>query len=178
MWYSCTVPSLHSLSATSEFLEGSQSSDSCLSLQTSPKSGSGRESWRLEQCSKRAQHHHMHTSTVRGWVLCFQPFFSRQGLWKSLRSARILTVEEKMLICTALPLSHLSFLFFTKEKGWDLLGAWAIPDQLQSEDTEWEKVSTAGSWCCLAIFCHKQPLGVFRAEYGTEHSWTCPDIGY
>lgn len=81
MWYSCTVPSLHSLSATSEFLEGSQSSDSCLSLQTSPKSGSGRESWRLEQCSKRAQHHHMHTSTVRGWVLCFQPFFSRQGLW-------------------------------------------------------------------------------------------------
>lgn len=46
------LPSLHSLSATSEFLEGSQSSGSCLSLQTTPKSGSGRESWRFEQCSK------------------------------------------------------------------------------------------------------------------------------
>lgn len=174
MWCSCLVPSLHSLWAISEFLEGSQSSDFCLSLQTAPKNGSGRESWMSEQRSKTAQHHTgVHTSTESGWVLCFHSCFSRQGLRKPPRRARTLTVKEN--ICSSLPLPHLFFFFFTKKKSWDLFGASAIPDQLQSEDTEWEKLSTAGSRWSLTIFCHRQPLGVSIAGHKTEHSRPWPD---
>lgn len=93
MQYSCRVPVSHSISATSELLEGNQCGSSCSSSQTALRSGSWKENWRLwgtfqdNWAPHRCAHPHWQWQSP-----LLPPCFSRQGLWPPLRSARTLTV--------------------------------------------------------------------------------------
>lgn len=181
MQCSCRAPSSPSRLATSEFLEGSQSGGSCFSLQTAPKSGSGRQCWRPGRPSKTGHDHAgVHTLTSSGRALCCHPCLSI-GASDSVNHSEVqglsLSIEQKGWSIFLL-LFHISLSSLSLKRKVGPLGARDIPVQLQSEDTKWEKAATAGSWCPLGIFCHRQLLGVFLAGYETEHSWACLNICY